>query len=51
MRPTTRNLVGRDEELAVLVEALDTPEELPGATVLCGEAGIGKTSLPPRAVT
>jgi len=45
MRPTNRSLVGRDEELTLLVEALGTPEVPPGTTVLCGDAGIGKTSL------
>ncbi len=42
---TDRQLVGRNEELAALVELLDAPEELSRVAVLSGEAGIGKTSL------
>jgi DNA-binding CsgD family transcriptional regulator len=39
------NLVGRDEELAALVELVDAAEELPLVGVVAGEAGIGKTAL------
>jgi DNA-binding CsgD family transcriptional regulator len=42
---TTRQLVGREEELGAIVRLLDAPEELPVAVVLPGEAGIGKTTL------
>jgi predicted ATPase len=38
-------LVGREEEFEALVDLLDTPESLPRAAVLAGEAGIGKTTL------
>jgi DNA-binding CsgD family transcriptional regulator len=41
----TRHLVGREEELGTIVRLLDAPEQLPGAVVLPGEAGIGKTAL------
>ena len=40
-----RHLVGRDDELEAIVDVLDAPEQLPRAVVLCGDAGIGKTSL------
>jgi DNA-binding CsgD family transcriptional regulator len=40
-----RRLVGRDDELRAIVSVLDAPEHLPGAVVLPGEAGIGKTTL------
>jgi DNA-binding CsgD family transcriptional regulator len=43
--PGTPNLVGRDEELASLLAVLDPPNGLPGAAVVVGEAGIGKTAL------
>ena len=44
--PTTaRQLVGRDEELGAILRLFDAPEQLPGAAVLSGEAGIGKTTL------
>jgi len=36
-------LIGRAEELAFVVEALDTPEK--GGVVLAGPAGVGKTRL------
>ncbi|MGH3012244.1 MAG: helix-turn-helix transcriptional regulator [Gaiellaceae bacterium] len=39
------NLVGRDEELNALVAFLRSRESLPGALLLEGEAGIGKTTL------
>ena len=42
---TVRQLFGREEEHAALVRLLDEPERLPGAVVLWGEAGIGKTTL------
>jgi DNA-binding CsgD family transcriptional regulator len=38
-------LVGRDEELGAIVRLLDEREQLPGAVVLSGEAGIGKTTV------
>ena len=39
------DLVGRDEELGAVAGFLDAVDELPGAIVLRGEAGIGKTAL------
>jgi len=45
MVTTTKRLVGRDEELAALVQMLSAREELPAALVLEGEAGIGKTAV------
>jgi hypothetical protein len=42
---TARQLVGRDEELGAIVWLLDVREDLPGALVLSGEAGIGKTTV------
>jgi DNA-binding CsgD family transcriptional regulator len=42
---TARQLVGREEELGAIVQLLDALEQLPGAAVLSGEAGIGKTIL------
>ena len=42
---TARQLVGREEELGAILQLLDAPEQLPGAAVLPGEAGIGKTTL------
>jgi DNA-binding CsgD family transcriptional regulator len=41
----TPHLVGREEELASLLAVLDAPDGLPGAAVVFGEAGIGKTAL------
>jgi AAA ATPase domain len=38
-------LVGREDELEALVDLLETPERLPRTAALCGEAGIGKTTL------
>jgi DNA-binding CsgD family transcriptional regulator len=38
-------IVGRDEELAAVVAFLESTEALPGALLLDGEAGIGKTTL------
>jgi len=42
---TARHLVGREDELGAIVRLLDDAERLPGAAVLHGEAGIGKTAL------
>src|SRR5918996_2861615 len=42
---TARQLVGREEELGAIVRLLDAPVHLPGAAVLTGEAGIGKTTV------
>jgi DNA-binding CsgD family transcriptional regulator len=42
---TVPDLVGRDEELAVVLAFLESTESLPGALLLEGEAGIGKTTL------
>jgi DNA-binding CsgD family transcriptional regulator len=39
-----RQLVGRDDELTAIIGVLDSVQ-LPGAVVLPGEAGIGKTTL------
>jgi DNA-binding CsgD family transcriptional regulator len=41
----TRQLYGRDEQLASLVALLDAPDRLPAAAVIFGEAGIGKTAV------
>ncbi|MGH3024150.1 MAG: helix-turn-helix transcriptional regulator [Gaiellaceae bacterium] len=45
MTATALQLVGRDEELASVVAFLESTELLPGALLLEGEAGIGKTTL------
>ena len=45
MEVSVPNLVGREEELAALLDLVDSPEELPSVTVVAGEAGIGKTAL------
>ena len=42
---TAPDLVGRDEELAAVVAFLESTASLPGALLLEGEAGIGKTTL------
>jgi DNA-binding CsgD family transcriptional regulator len=42
---TAHQLIGREEELATLLRLLDAREQLPGAAVLHGQAGIGKTSI------
>jgi DNA-binding CsgD family transcriptional regulator len=42
---TAQHLVGREEELGAIVWLLDAHEELWGAAVLPGVAGIGKTTL------
>jgi predicted ATPase len=39
------HLPGREDELAALLDLLESPGELPAAAVLVGEAGIGKTTL------
>jgi DNA-binding CsgD family transcriptional regulator len=45
VQAAARDLVGRDEELGTVAGFLDAVVELPGAIVLRGEAGIGKTAL------
>ena len=45
MTATVPDLVGRDEELAAVVAFLESTASLPGALLLEGEAGIGKTTL------
>ena len=40
-----RELVGRGEELRAIADVFDGREWLPGAALLAGEAGIGKTAL------
>ena len=45
MAATLPEVVGRDKELAVVVAFLESTEALPGALLLEGEAGIGKTTL------
>lgn len=45
MTPTAPDFVGRDEELAAVVAFLEATESLPGALLLEGEPGIGKTTL------
>jgi DNA-binding CsgD family transcriptional regulator len=45
MAVSVRHLVGREDELAALLDLLDAPDELPAAAVVVGEAGIGKTTL------
>jgi DNA-binding CsgD family transcriptional regulator len=42
---STRHLVGREDELAALLNLLETPAEGLTAAVAVGEAGIGKTAL------
>jgi hypothetical protein len=42
---STRQVVGREEELGAVVRLLKAAEQLPSAVVLTGEAGIGKTTL------
>ncbi|TYL49758.1 AAA family ATPase [Nocardioides sp. BGMRC 2183] len=43
--PTSRALVGRDEELDRLVGLLDHPDPGAAAVLLAGDAGVGKTRL------
>ena len=45
MNVTVRQLFGREQEHGAVVRLLDEAEQLPGAAVLWGEAGIGKTTL------
>ena len=45
MSTTARRLIGREDELVSITRLLDARDELPGAVVLHGEAGIGKTSI------
>ena len=45
MPTTARPLIGREEELGAIVRLLDDPGRLPGAAVLWGDAGVGKTSI------
>jgi len=40
-----QQLIGREAELGAVVELLDGREDLPGTTLLHGQAGIGKTSV------
>ncbi len=39
------HLVGREEELAALLDLLDAPDKLPAVAVIAGDPGIGKTTL------
>ena len=50
MGSAANNVVGREEELASLARWLASPDALPGAFVLEGEVGIGKTTLWRRGV-
>jgi DNA-binding CsgD family transcriptional regulator len=45
MATAVRRLVGREQELATVVELLDAPVDAPDVAVLAGEAGIGKTTV------
>ena len=45
MAVSVPHLPGREDELAALLDLLESPGELPAAAVLVGEAGIGKTTL------
>ena len=45
MNATRAEVIGRDEELHALVVFLQASDSLPGAILLEGEAGIGKTTL------
>jgi DNA-binding CsgD family transcriptional regulator len=40
-----RQLVGREEEMDAIVQLLEAREQLSGAALLSGEAGIGKTTV------
>ena len=41
----SRELVGREEELASLLDLLNARDELPAVAVVTGDAGIGKTTV------
>ena len=43
MSVSVRHLVGKEDELAALVDLLGVPEGSYAAAVIVGEAGIGKT--------
>lgn len=43
--PMTAELIGRDAELSAILTFLDRPADGPGAMILEGEAGIGKSTL------
>jgi DNA-binding CsgD family transcriptional regulator/acid stress-induced BolA-like protein IbaG/YrbA len=45
MAVNVRHLVGREDELAALLDLLAAPDALFAAAVIVGEAGIGKTTL------
>jgi len=45
MAVSVRHLVGREDELAALLDLLATPDALFAAAVVVGDAGIGKTTL------
>jgi Mrp family chromosome partitioning ATPase len=45
MAVDVRHLVGREDELAALLDLLAAPDGLFAAAVVVGEAGIGKTTL------
>jgi DNA-binding CsgD family transcriptional regulator len=45
MAVDVRHLVGREDELAALLDLLGAPDRLFAAAVVVGEAGIGKTTL------
>lgn len=45
MSTTARPLIGREDELRAITGLLEARDELPGAAVLHGQAGIGKTSI------
>ena len=45
MNAARAEVIGRDEELHALVSFLEASDALPGAILLEGEAGIGKTTL------
>jgi DNA-binding CsgD family transcriptional regulator len=50
MDSSDRQVVGREEEVGVLAEFLDSRGDLPGVLLLVGEPGIGKTTLWGRAI-
>jgi DNA-binding CsgD family transcriptional regulator len=50
MAVSVRHLVGREDELAALLDLLDAPDESLAFAVVVGEAGIGKTTLSLAAV-